>query len=81
MRNPNLRRDLMSGAPDKSNPKIRKVGLSLDSDLLRRIDDYAERKFEGNKSAAANYLLSALLKSYFSVLSVFCGLAQADQPF
>jgi len=69
------------GAPQKSEVKLKKVGLSLDSNLLRRLDDYAERKFKGNRSAAANYLLSALLKSYFSVLSVFCGLAQADQPF
>ncbi|MDH5663403.1 MAG: ribbon-helix-helix domain-containing protein [Candidatus Bathyarchaeota archaeon] len=71
----------MLGAPNKSELTFKKVGFSLELNLLQKLDDYAERKFKGNRSAAANYLLGALLKSYFSVLGVFCGLAQTDQPF
>ena len=47
----------------KTEVKVRKVGLSLESNLLRRLDDYAERKFKGNRLAAANYLLSALARA------------------
>ncbi len=57
-----LRSDLMLGAPDKFKQTFKKVGFSLEASLLQRLDDYAERKFKGNRSAAANYLLGALLK-------------------
>jgi len=39
---------------------FQKVGVSFRKDILQKLDDYAERKFRGNRSAAANYLLGAL---------------------
>jgi len=34
--------------------------MSLESKLVQKLDSYADRKFKGNRSAAVNYLLSAL---------------------
>ena len=48
--------------PRNSEVKLRKVGISFESELLQRLDTYAEKKFKGNRSAAANFLLSALQK-------------------
>jgi metal-responsive CopG/Arc/MetJ family transcriptional regulator len=46
----------------KSDAKFRKIAVSLESEVVQKLDNYAERKSKGNRSAAANYLLSALQK-------------------
>jgi len=46
----------------KSDVKYRKIAMSLESEVVQKLEAYAIRKFKGNKSAAANYLLSALQK-------------------
>ena len=61
MHYPDLRSDLMLGAPDKSRSSFKKVGFSIEVSLLQKLDQYAQRKFAGNRSAAANYLLGARL--------------------
>jgi len=43
-----------------SETKYRKTSMSLESKLVQKLDSYADRKFKGNRSAAVNYLLSAL---------------------
>jgi hypothetical protein len=48
------------GAPKNSEAKYRKRGLGLESELVQKLDTYAEKRFKGNRSAAANFLLSAL---------------------
>ena len=42
---------------------FKKVGVSFRKDILEKLDNYAEKKFRGNRSAAANYLLGALFQA------------------
>jgi len=53
----------MLGAPKKSEPKFRKMGISLESEVAEKLEAYAIKKFKGNKSAAVNYLLGALVRA------------------
>ena len=46
----------------KTEPKFTKMGISLESEVAQKLEAYAIKKFKGNRSAAANYLLSALEK-------------------
>jgi hypothetical protein len=53
------------GAPKKSEVAARKnvkTGISLSLETFQKLDFYAESKFKGTRSAAANYLWSALQK-------------------
>jgi len=52
----------MVSAPQKSDVKRRKMGLSLESEIFEAVQTYAKKKFKGNRSAAVNYLLSTLQK-------------------
>lgn len=52
----------MLGAPQKTEAKHSKMGISLESETAQKLQNYADKKFKGNRSAAANYLLSALQK-------------------
>ena len=45
------------GMTQKSEVRFRKIAMSLESEVVQKLDTYAEKKFKGNRSAAANYLL------------------------
>ena len=51
------------GKSDKESSSFQKVGISFETELLK-LDSYAERKFKGNRSAAANCLLGALFQKW-----------------
>ena len=52
-------------APQKPESKYKKMGISPEFEVAQKLEAYAIRKFKGNKSAAANYLLGALVRARY----------------